>query len=75
MKSKTLTEEAFTYMSLLIVEDCPKNSKELLYLIGDFLSDGMAYSFDLKSHLDSDAVKLCQLMQKIFIEKQLINVE
>jgi len=30
-------------MALLINEDCPKNGKELEGLIGDFLSDGLAY--------------------------------
>ena len=44
IKSKTLTEEAFIYMSLIINEDSPKNPVELVSLIGDFLTDGMAYS-------------------------------
>jgi len=53
IKSKTLTDEAFTYMSLLISEDAPKNSKELYALINDFLTDGMTYSED-------NSMKLCQ---------------
>ena len=43
VKSKTLIDDAFKYMALLINEDCPKNGKELEGLIGDFLSDGLAY--------------------------------
>lgn len=43
IKSKTLTDDAYAYMALLIVEDMPKNPKELISLIGDFLSDGMTY--------------------------------
>jgi len=52
VKSKTLTDEAFDYMAQLVSEDCPKNAKELNQLIGDFLTDGMAYSED-------GALKLC----------------
>ena len=37
VKSKSLTDEAFTYMSLIINEDAPKNTNELVDLIGDFL--------------------------------------
>ena len=43
VKSKSLTDEAFTYMALLINEDAPKNTNELVDLVGDFLTDGMAY--------------------------------
>ena len=46
VKSKSLTDEAYAYMALLVVEDMPKNPKELLALIGDFLSDGMTYDED-----------------------------
>ena len=46
IKSKTLTEEAYTYMALIVNEDCPKNSVELVSLVGDFMTDGMAYSED-----------------------------
>jgi len=46
VKSKTLTDEAYAYMALLVVEDMPKNPKELLALISDFLSDGMTYDED-----------------------------
>ena len=55
-------------MSLLINEDCPKNYKELNGLIGDFLTDGMAYTED-------ESMKLCQTLQKQFMEKSLISVE
>lgn len=44
IKSKSLTDEAFNYMSLLINEDAPKNTNELIDLIQDFLTDGMAYA-------------------------------
>lgn len=44
IKTKTLTEEAFNYMALIVNEDCPKNAAELVSLIGDFMTDGMAYS-------------------------------
>lgn len=55
------------YMSSLIREDCPKNAKELKGLIGDFLTDGMCHS-------DEEAFKMCQLLQKAFIEKKLIEI-
>lgn len=31
-------------MSLIVNEDCPKNAPELISLIGDFMTDGMAYT-------------------------------
>ena len=31
-------------MALIVNEDAPKNSAELISLIGDFMTDGMAYS-------------------------------
>jgi ATPase subunit of ABC transporter with duplicated ATPase domains len=68
IKSKTLTDEAFAYMSELVSEDCPKNAKELNQLIGDFLTDGMAYS-------EEGSLKLCQQLQKMFVERKLIDVE
>ena len=46
IKSKTLPDEAFTYMSKLVEEDCPRNPAELFGLIGDFLTDGMVYTED-----------------------------
>jgi hypothetical protein len=46
VKTKTLTDDAFVYMSLLVNEDCPKNAAELISLIGDFMTDGMSYSED-----------------------------
>ena len=67
VKSKTLIEEAYNYMAKLVIEDCPKNARELLGLIGDFLSDGMAYS-------EIDADKLCGILYKQLKEKNLVNV-
>ena len=52
VKSKTLTDDAYNYMALLIIEDCPKNWKEMIALVGDFLSDGMCYT-------EEESVKLC----------------
>ena len=52
VKSKALTDDAYTYMSLLINEDQPKNSKELDNLLRDFMTDGMAYTED-------ESAKLC----------------
>ena len=68
IKSKTLTDEAFTYMALLINEDCPKNDKELNGLLGDFLSDGLAYN-------DDEGMKLCVTLHKQLMDQSLINVE
>ena len=68
IKSKCLIEEAYNYMALIIVEDCPKNAKELIVLIGDFLSDGMTYD-------EEEALKLCVIIQKQIIEKNLIVIE
>jgi len=53
IKSKTLTDEAFGYMAMLIIEDAPKNAKELYALLNDFLTDGMTYS-------EENSMKLCQ---------------
>lgn len=61
VKSKTLTEDAFKYMSLIVNEDCPKNSVELVSLIGDFMTDGMAYS-------EEDARRQCEIMMKVLID-------
>ena len=55
-------------MALLINEDQPENPKELKSLIGDFLTDGMQYT-------DSDSFKLCQQLQKTFLEQSLLNTE
>ena len=68
MKTKTLTEEAFVYMSLIINEDQPKNTVELVSLIGDFLTDGMAYT-------EEEAYKQCETIIKIFHEHKLLNIE
>lgn len=67
VKSKTLTDEAYAYMALLIVEDMPKNAKELLALIGDFLSDGMTYDED-------EAWKLTQVISKMLTDQNLIEI-
>ena len=67
VKSKTLTDEAYAYMALLIVEDMPKNAKELLALIGDFLSDGMTYDED-------EGWKLTQVISKMLTDQNLIEI-
>jgi len=59
VKSKTLTDEAYAYMALLIVEDVPKNAKELVHLIGDFLTDGMTYD-------ETESMKICTTVSKLF---------
>jgi len=46
IKSKTLTDEAYNYMALLINEDAPKNFRELTNLLIDFLTDGHQYTED-----------------------------
>jgi len=68
IKSKTLTEDSYIYMSRLVTEDCPRNPTELFNLIGDFMTDGMIYT-------DDEAFKICDVLQKIFLEKKLIIVE
>ena len=68
IKSKTLPDEAFLYMSKLVEEDCPRNPAELYGLIGDFLTDGMVYNED-------SAFKVCETLSKIFLDKKLIVVE
>jgi hypothetical protein len=68
VKSKTLTDDSYPYMALLINEDCPKNAKELLVLICDFLTDGMCYEED-------DALKVCELLNKQFREKKLLKTD
>lgn len=68
VKSKSLIEEAFSYMSKLIVEDCPKNHRELMGLIGDFLTDGMCYN-------EEEALKVCANLYKHFKDKNLVNVQ
>ena len=68
VRTKTLTDDAFVYMSLLVNDDCPKNAAELVSLIGDFMTDGMAYS-------DDEALKHCETIIRILIEKKLIMVE
>jgi ATP-binding cassette subfamily F protein 3 len=61
VKTKTLTEEAFVYMALLINEDCPKNAAELVSLIGDFMTDGMSYT-------DDEAFKHCDSIIKTILD-------
>jgi len=68
IKSKSLTNEAFTYMSKLIEEDCPRNARELYRLIADFMTDGMAYNED-------NAFKVCEVLSRIFLEKKLLLIE
>ena len=55
IKSKTLTDDAFSYMSRLIQEDAPRNATELNALIQDFLTDGMCYT-------DDEAYKICDVI-------------
>lgn len=55
-------------MARLINEDSPKNATELYGLITDFLTDGMQYT-------DDEAFKLCDLIQKILLERKLITIE
>jgi HSP90 family molecular chaperone len=61
IKTKTLTEEAFVYMALLINEDCPKNAAELVSLIGDFMTDGMSYT-------DEEAFKHCESIIRTILD-------
>lgn len=67
VKSKTLTDEAYEYMALLINEDCPQNAVELHALLGDFLSDGLAYN-------EEDGLKLCNSLYKSFLDNHLLNI-
>ena len=68
IRTKTLTDDAFVYMSLLVNEDCPKNAAELVSLIGDFMTDGMSYS-------DDEAFKHCETIIRILIDQKMILVE
>ena len=63
-----MTEEAFTYMSLIVNEDAPKNAAELVSLIGDFMTDGMAYT-------EEEAYKGSETIMKILIEHNLLRIE
>ena len=66
IKTKTLTEEAWHYMALLINEDSPKNVNELSDLIIDFMTDGYAYT-------DDEAHDFCGTIYKLFLEAGLID--
>lgn len=55
-------------MSLIINEDSPKNTVELISLIGDFLTDGMAYSED-------EAAKLCETIIKALLDQKLLSID
>jgi hypothetical protein len=68
VRTKTLTDDAFVYMSLLVNEDCPKNAAELISLIGDFMTDGVAYT-------DEEAFKHCETIIKILHDKKLVKIE
>ena len=61
IRTKTLTEDAFVYMALLVNEDCPKNAAELISLVGDFMTDGMAYT-------DEEAYKHCESIIRMLHE-------
>ena len=68
VKTKTLDDETFNYMALLINEDAPKNYNELYDLIIDFLTDGLAYT-------PPDAKTLCVNIYKIFCDNGLIDAD
>jgi ATP-binding cassette subfamily F protein 3 len=68
IKSRTLTEDAYNYMALMVYEDQPKNAKELTALIEDFLTDGLV-------HTKEEAHKLCQTLIKAFTESKLMSLE
>ena len=55
-------------MAKLIEEDAPRNAAELYGLIADFMTDGMVYTEDA-------AFKMCEVMSKILLERQLVVVE
>lgn len=55
-------------MSLIVNEDCPKNAAELISLIGDFMTDGMAYT-------EEESYKQCENLMKIFLEQKLLKVD
>ena len=59
VKSKSLTDETYNYMALLVNEDAPKNYNELYDLLIDFLTDGLAYT-------ELEGKTLCINMYKIF---------
>lgn len=68
IKSKTLTEEAYSYMALLINEDAPKNFNELNDLIIDFLTDGHAYT-------EEEGHAFCVTIYKLFQDAGLIDAD
>ena len=55
-------------MAKLIEEDAPRNAAELFNLVADFMTDGIVYSEDA-------AFKVCEVMSKILLERQLVVVE
>lgn len=55
-------------MSLIVNEDAPKNAAELVSLIGDFMTDGMAYT-------EEEAYKGSETIMKILIEHNLLRIE
>ena len=68
VRTKTLTDDSFVYMSLLINEDAPKNAAELSSLISDFMTDGMSYT-------DDEAYKQCEHIIKILHDQKLVQIE
>ncbi|CDW90593.1 abc transporter f family member 3-like [Stylonychia lemnae] len=68
IKTKTLTDEAFVYMSLIVNEDAPKNAAELVSLIGDFMTDGMSYT-------EEEAFKLSETIMKTLLDQKLLRIE
>jgi hypothetical protein len=68
IKSKTLTEDAYNYMALLINEDAPKNVNELNDLIIDFLTDGHSYT-------EEEGKDFCGIVYKLFQDAGLIDTD
>ena len=68
VRTKSLTDDAFVYMALLVNEDCPKNAAELSSLIADFMTDGMSYT-------DDEAYKHCETIIKLLHDQKLVISE
>ena len=67
INNTTLPDEVFNYMACMINEEPSKNGIELYNLIGDFVTDGMAYSRE-------EARELCEVLVKTLHQAGL-NVE
>ena len=62
-----LPDDVFNYMACMVNEEPSKNGLELYNLIGDFVTDGMAYSRE-------EARDLCDALIKT-LHKEGLNVE